>query len=72
MFNISNLKIENLDTEEVYLENILFFLPSKHGVWIAEYTENPVNPVHIYLADLEEWDTILTGVSDWATYQMQA
>lgn len=71
LFNISNLKIENLDTEEVFLENIIFFLPSKHGVWIAEYTENPDTPIHIYLANLQEWDAILTGIGEWATYQMQ-
>ncbi|WP_257350765.1 hypothetical protein [Pseudalkalibacillus decolorationis] len=70
LFNISNFNIVTLE-EEMYLENILFFLPSKRGVWISEYTEDQDKPVHIHLADLEEWEVILTGVSDLAAYQVQ-
>ncbi|WP_019244415.1 MULTISPECIES: hypothetical protein [Bacillus] len=70
LFNISNFSIVTLE-DEMYLENILFFLPSKRGVWISEYTDDTKTPVHIYLADDEEWNTILTGIGDWVDYQIQ-
>ncbi|MBD1380439.1 hypothetical protein [Metabacillus arenae] len=71
LFNISNFSIVTLE-DELYLENILFFLPSKRGIWIAEYTEDPKTPVHIYLADNKEWEEILGGIGDLAAYQVQA
>ncbi|WP_148357613.1 hypothetical protein [Peribacillus simplex] len=70
LFNISNFSIVSLE-DEMFLENILFFLPSKRGVWISEYTEDPKTPIHIHLADNEEWETILTGIGDWVDFQVQ-
>lgn len=70
LFNISNFNIVTLE-EEMYLENILFFLPSKRGIWLAEYTEETKTPVHIHLADHTEWEDILAGIGDLAAYQGQ-
>jgi hypothetical protein len=70
LLNISNFSIVTLK-DEMYLENIIFFLPSKRGIWIAEYTEDSKTPVHIYLADHEAWESILSGISNWVAYQIQ-
>ncbi|WP_243291003.1 hypothetical protein [Bacillus sp. FJAT-47783] len=70
LFNISNFS-NVIEEDETYLENVIFFLPSKRGVWISEYTEHPKTPVHIYLADNEEWETILAGIADFVAYQTQ-
>ena len=71
MFNISNFSITSYE-EETYLENILFFLPSDRGIWLAEYTEDPKTPVHIHLANHDEWEATLTGIGDLAAYQGQS
>ncbi|MFS0594587.1 hypothetical protein AB1L05_23730 [Cytobacillus horneckiae] len=69
LFNISNFAIVTLE-DEMYLENILFFLPSKRGIWISEYTEDPKTHVTIYLADNVEWESTLSGIGDWVRYQV--
>ncbi|MBL5769265.1 hypothetical protein [Heyndrickxia sporothermodurans] len=61
LFNISNFAILSVKNE-MYLENILFFLPSKQGIWITEYTEDINKPVHTYLATQEEWQSILSNI----------
>ncbi|MFJ7637758.1 hypothetical protein ACIQXR_14925 [Peribacillus sp. NPDC097224] len=71
LFNISNFSITSFE-EETYLENILFFLPSDRGIWLAEYTEDPKTPVHIHLANHDEWEATLTGIGDLAAYQGQS
>ncbi|MCA0993825.1 hypothetical protein [Pseudalkalibacillus hwajinpoensis] len=70
LFNISNFNIVTPE-EEIYLENIIFFLPSSKGVWISEYIEDPKKPVYIYLADQEQWENTLKDIGAYASYQMQ-
>ncbi|MDP4552893.1 hypothetical protein Q9251_18600 [Alkalihalobacillus macyae] len=70
LFNISNFNIVTPE-EEIYLENIIFFLPSSRGVWISEYTDDPKKPVYIYLANQDQWEGILKDIGAFASYQMQ-
>ncbi|CAH0347267.1 hypothetical protein [Bacillus sp. CECT 9360] len=69
LYNISYFNIPHYE-KDPYLENIVFFLPSPNGIWLAEYTDNPTKPVHIHLAPSEEWDDLLAGVSTVASYAM--
>ncbi|MCD7034180.1 hypothetical protein LRR81_08035 [Metabacillus sp. GX 13764] len=61
LFNISNFVLAESE-EDTYLENIIFFLPSDNGVWIAEYTEDPAYPVAVTLEQAEEWTQRVNGV----------
>ncbi|MDQ0230665.1 hypothetical protein [Metabacillus malikii] len=69
LFNISNFSM-SLKEDEMYLENILFFLPSKHGIWISEYTEDEHTPVYIHLAEQKEWQDMLDGIGSLVTLQV--
>jgi hypothetical protein len=48
LFNISNFGIVSLE-DEMYLENILFFLPSSQGIWLSEYRDDS-ETIHFHLA----------------------
>ncbi|AZB44616.1 hypothetical protein CEF21_21285 [Bacillus sp. FJAT-42376] len=61
LFNISNFALSDKE-EDTYLENIVFFLPSTNGVWVAEYTDNPVTPVSVRLNPADEWYQVINGV----------
>ncbi|MBS2970766.1 hypothetical protein J9317_18645 [Metabacillus sp. KIGAM252] len=61
LFNISNFALSDKE-EDTYLENIVFFLPSTNGVWIAEYTDDPVTPVSVRLNPPDEWYEVINGV----------
>ncbi|MDQ0224109.1 hypothetical protein [Metabacillus niabensis] len=69
LFNISNFSM-SMNENEMYLENILFFLPSSRGIWISEYTEDEQKPIHIHLADQQEWQEILSGIGSMVTLQV--
>ncbi|WP_079478812.1 hypothetical protein [Halobacillus salinus] len=70
LFNISNFSIHSRE-DQSFAENILFFLPSHRGIWISEHQEEQDRPAHFYLADYEEWDTILQGIQDFVELQTQ-
>ncbi|MDQ6595106.1 hypothetical protein [Bacillus salipaludis] len=61
LFNISFFQLEGLEADP-YLENIVFFLPSKQGIWLIEYSDHAVKPVKIQLSTHEEWCDLLDGV----------
>ncbi|WP_338778726.1 hypothetical protein [Metabacillus sp. FJAT-52054] len=61
LFNISNFSLFEKQ-EDAYLENIVFFLPSTNGVWVAEYTDDAKTPVSIRLTPEDEWYQVVNGV----------
>ena len=65
LFNISNFNIVTVE-DEVYLENILFFLPSTEGIWLTEYQDDS-DTVYFHLADEKEWEEMLKGIGELAS-----
>lgn len=61
LYNISHFEIPNIEGDFL-LANIVFFLPSKSGMWIVEYEEDTEKPVHIKLNTYEEWHEMLDAV----------
>ncbi|WP_010676852.1 hypothetical protein [Bacillus timonensis] len=61
LYNISHFEIPNIEGDFL-LDNIVFFLPSKRGMWIVEYLEDTQKPVSIKLTTYEEWHEILDAV----------
>lgn len=45
-----------------FLQNIVFFIPSAQGVWVAQYDEHNEKPVHISLKTIEQWYELLKGL----------
>ncbi|MEH7235835.1 hypothetical protein [Bacillus sp. JJ1562] len=66
LYNISHFEIPNIEGDFL-LANIVFFLPSKRGMWIVEYVEDGKKPVHIKLNSYEEWNEMLDAVGTVAT-----
>lgn len=69
LYNITYFNIPHFE-KDPFMENIVFFLPSKNGIWLAEYTDHPTRPVHIHLASQEEWHDLLAGVGSVASYSI--
>ncbi|MHA7138141.1 hypothetical protein ACRTEV_12850 [Rossellomorea arthrocnemi] len=69
LFNISNFGIVSLE-DEMYLENILFFLPSTQGIWLSEYSDDSAT-VHFYLADEKEWEDMLRSIGEFASHLVE-
>ncbi|WP_210367778.1 hypothetical protein [Bacillus sp. REN3] len=63
-WSLNNISIFNLPDLEAdpLLANILFFLPSNNGIWIAEYTEAEDTPVHLQLHPRERWEEMLETI----------
>ncbi|RSD27003.1 hypothetical protein [Mesobacillus subterraneus] len=59
--NISVFNLPNLEADPS-LTNIMFFLPSMHGIWIIDYTEAEDRPVHVELHPYEGWVDMLKTV----------
>ncbi|MEC0695916.1 hypothetical protein [Bacillus atrophaeus] len=66
--NISNFYIPHLD-DNPFLQNVMFFIPSTHGIWVAEYKEDMEKPVHISLQTLEQWYALLKDIGNIPSIQ---
>ncbi|MGM0842280.1 MAG: hypothetical protein ACQEWE_16205 [Bacillota bacterium] len=69
LFNISNFGIVTLE-DEIYLENILFFLPSSQGIWLSEYSDDS-ETIHFHLADEKEWEEMLLSIGEFASHLVE-
>jgi hypothetical protein len=65
LYNISLFQIPSIQADPI-LEDIVFFLPSPAGVWVAEYTDNELTPVTIGLNNGEQWCELLTRIGNTA------
>lgn len=63
-WSLNNISIFNLPDLEAdpSLTNIMFFLPSMHGIWIIDYTESENQPVHVELHPYEGWVEMLETI----------
>lgn len=66
--NISHFYIPSLN-DGPFLQNIVFFIPSARGVWVAQYDEHNEKPVHISLRTLEQWNELLKGLEYTVSFQ---
>ena len=67
LYNISLFHIPG-NLADPILEDIVFFLPSSTGVWVAKYTDNETTPVTIQLRNGEQWSDLLTGIGKAAAF----
>ncbi|ASB91081.1 hypothetical protein OZL92_14830 [Bacillus sonorensis] len=68
LHNISHFYIPSLE-DGPFLQNIVFFIPSARGVWVAQYDEHNEKPVHISLKTLEQWNQLLKGLEYTVSFQ---
>jgi hypothetical protein len=61
LYNISMFYNPSIERDPI-LENIVFFLPSRRGIWVVEYTDHPTAPVKIELNTYEQWCDLLNGI----------
>jgi len=61
LYNISLFHIPGIEATPI-LEDIVFFLPSSTGVWVAKYTDNKAKPVTIQLRNGEQWSDLLKDI----------
>ncbi len=63
-WSLNNISVFNLPDLEAdpSLTNIMFFLPSMHGIWIIDYTEFENRPVHVELHPYERWVEMLETI----------
>ncbi|WGG45309.1 hypothetical protein [Rossellomorea sp. DA94] len=54
----------------MYLENILFFLPSTQGIWLSEYSDDTAT-IHFHLADEKEWEDMLRSIGQFASHLVE-